>query len=185
MLHGEDLVWGLHDVDLHRPVSSHLRRLQRAGVHRAILRFHNEQLCTFHPGHLRPVNGRCAVDVIKAYVQHSSVETFDLTGHGVSILHDQPVCLVSREQRWSESEENNENQVSGVHAGPLDIRLCGLHERCSSKTWTPPPYAETNSRTRIVLQSATSPYYLADASRCDSLGDDSVAHERKHSGGKM
>src|SRR5258705_12444078 len=102
----------LHDVDLYRPAGSHIRRLQSACVHRAILRFHNEQLCTLHPSYLRPVNGRCAVDVIKTYVQHSSVETFDLAGHRVAILHGQPVRLVSREQWCSESEEKSKKQAS-------------------------------------------------------------------------
>src|SRR5258705_5075297 len=127
------LVWRLHDVDLHRPAGSHLCRLQSARVHRAILRFQNEQSCTFHSCYLRPVNGRCAVDVIKTYVQHSSVETFDLTGHRVAIVHGQPVRVVSREHGWSKSEEKSKNQVPEVHAGPLDIRLCGQHERWSSK----------------------------------------------------
>src|SRR5271170_4244872 len=155
------LLWGFHDVDLHRPVGSHVRRLQSAGVHRAILRFPTEQLCTFHPGYLRPVNGRCAVDVIKAFVRHSSVETFDLTGHGVAILHGQPVCLVSREQRCSKSEEKNKNQVPGVHCWTSRYSPVWAAREMFVESLTPPPYAETNSRTRIALQSATAHYHLA------------------------
>jgi hypothetical protein len=35
------------------------------------------------------------------------------------------------------------------------------------RSLTPSPYVETNSRTRIVLQAATSPYYPAGANEWD------------------
>src|SRR5277367_4004446 len=146
------LLWRLHDVDLHRPAGSHLRRLQSARVHRAILRFHNEQSCTFDPGYLRPVNGRCAVDVIKTYIQHSSVEAFDLTGHRVAILHGQPVRFVSREQRCGKSEEKSKNQVPEVHCWTSRYSPMWAAREIFVESLTPPPYAETNSRTRIALQ---------------------------------
>src|SRR3981189_1196633 len=139
------LLWRLHDVDLHRPASSHLRRLQSARVHRAILRFHNEQSCTFHSCYLRPVNGRCAVDVIKTYVQHSSVETFDLTGHRVAIVHDQPVRFVSGEQRGRKREGKSKNQVPGVHCGTSRYSPVWAAREMFVESLTPPPYTKTNS----------------------------------------